>query len=617
MFRYVVAIGNSTNAADSDAINNIRRHIRSSAAGWRPAVDQPGMYAAYVHHEFASDSAILLPNDGGVIFGSVYLSPDSSYADLPKPIRFVSPKQSEQLLQSKGRSMMHDYWGYYVAALRYPDKGSSVVLRSPASPLACFHAQLGSLNVFFSQLDDYVALELTPLSINWDSIAAQVVGGDYLTSETAIKELAALECGEMLECRPDGCLRDTYWDPRSFLEERSLDNFIEATRTIRNATEYCVNAASSSHAGILVNLSGGLDSSIVLSSLSRSPHRPSVTAVNYHSKGTGDERRFARSMARSVNCRLVERSRNQSLDLRRLENCNRTVRPVLNFSAPDTEARNVALARESQATAIFNGELGDNVFGSHPGPGALVECVRRLGLGRRFLSVAMDYSILTRQSLWRALALMRSESRSIAGNPDFSSSKEIQRRYGEAAARSLILASPEAEEYCNTIKDRFVHPWLRQSRHLAPGSHSLLFGLITITSTSYHSPFSDPSDPPQVSPLISQPLVEASLRIPTDLHCKGAQDRAVARAAFADALPTDVLHRGLGKGGPGQWAKDVVENNYGFLRDYLLDGILVRRRLIDRNKLETALSPRIAKSTVIVGDIFAKLYIEAWLRKWH
>ena len=36
----------------------------------------------------------------------------------------------------------------------------------------------------------------------------------------------------------------------------------------------------------------------------------------------------------------------------------------------------------------------------------------------------------------------------------------------------------------------------------------------------------------------------------------------------------------------------------------------------DRKKLETVLSPRIVKTTVVAGDIFAKLYIEAWLRAW-
>jgi hypothetical protein len=81
--------------------------------------------------------------------------------------------------------------------------------------------------------------------------------------------------------------------------------------------------------------------------------------------------------------------------------------------------------------------------------------------------------------------------------------------------------------------------------------------------------------------------------------------------------PFAFLYRGLGKGGPDLWAKDVVENNSKFLRDFLLDGILVRRGLVDRIKLETVLSPRIVKSTAIVGDIFAKLYIEAWVRNFQ
>jgi hypothetical protein len=43
--------------------------------------------------------------------------------------------------------------------------------------------------------------------------------------------------------------------------------------------------------------------------------------------------------------------------------------------------------------------------------------------------------------------------------------------------------------------------------------------------------------------------------------------------------------------------------------------MLVKRGLLDRSKLEIVLSAKIVKSTAVVGDIFAKLYIEAWLAK--
>jgi hypothetical protein len=138
-----------------------------------------------------------------------------------------------------------------VAVLHYPENATGVVLRGPVNPLACFHVERSTLHVFFSHLDDFVDLKVAPVSINWDGITAQVVGGDYLTNETAIKEIDSLECGESIECRSNGRLRHMYWDPRSFLEERAPRNFDQAIRTTRRAVDYSVSALSSRHDRIL------------------------------------------------------------------------------------------------------------------------------------------------------------------------------------------------------------------------------------------------------------------------------------------------------------------------------------------------------------------------------
>lgn len=614
MFRYLIIAWNIEDAFDREAVCCMRRRIFQSASGWRSTIDQPGLYVACLDREFRSNSSILIDSCRGVILGAVFPSPGLCYSEEPTPVRRLTEGQAGEILRSVGRSLISDYWGHYVAVLHYPEKRTAVVLRGPVSPLACFHVKRGTVNVFFSHLNDCIDLRITSLSINWDSITAQVIGGHYLCKETAIEEIDDVECGESVHCNPCGCSKQAYWDPRSFLEERSQVSFGEAAQTVRRATEYCISALSSQHERILVNLSGGLDSSIVLSSLARASHKPSITAVNYYSGGSGDERRFARSMAGRVNCALRERPRNQRLDLRRFLDCNRTVRPVLNFSAPDVELRNVALASDLNATAIFDGELGDNLFGSNPDPGTLIECFRQNGLRRRFRCAVMDYAMLTRQSLWRTLALARREAKSASADADFSISTLMQGLFGKDHSKWALLASAEAKERHRGRANRFLHPWFKQSRRIAPGSYALLFGLITVTSTTYHSPFSSPQDPRRVSPLVSQPLIEVALSIPPHLNFNNAQNRAVARAAFADALPSEILQRGLGKGGPTLWLRGVIENNADFLREFLLDGILVRQRLIDRARLESALSPRIVKSAVIAGDIFAKLYIEVWLR---
>jgi asparagine synthase (glutamine-hydrolysing) len=616
MFRYLIAVGNQQSAADCESLACIRRRAHASPAGWQDAINVPGFYAAYIHHRFSHEPPILLHGDHGVIFGSVYLSPAASRAGSSRSIRFMSRDDSERIVDSKGRSLISEYWGHYVAAIRHPESHSAMVMRSAASTLACHHMQQSTLNVFFSHVEDSMALIDAPMSINWDSITAQVVGYDYLSNETGIDQIRTVESGECIECSRERVTRHVYWDPRQFFGDSSLDDFGAATRAIRDAVQYSVSASSSAHDAILVKLSGGLDSSIVLSALSKAPHAPALTAITYYSRGCGDERRFARSMAESIGCRLIERPRNDTLDLHRFQDCNWTARPVLNFSAPDTESRNIALAQELGASAIFDGEFGDNVFGSHVGVGALVECFRKHSLSPLLLAAVADYAILSRQSLWRTVGLAFREYTGLSKDPDFIASREVQRWYTAEAVRSMTLASADAHDRYQAIAHRFLHPWLRHARSLAPGSHMLLYGLIVGTSTAHHSPFAGADDPPRISPLISQPLVETALRIPAYLHFTNAENRALARAGFADRLPALVLQRGTGKGGPDLWAKDVVERNMEFLREYFLDGILVQRGLLDRRKVEAVVSPRIEQSTAILSDVFTKLYIEAWLRKW-
>jgi asparagine synthase (glutamine-hydrolysing) len=615
MVRYVIIASNPGDTADIQTVQAIRARIRAWS-GWRLALDSPDTTIAVGTQESMANSVLHFDDNRGAIIGLLYRAP-ASYGDAPDRVHAIDRKESGKIIDSSGRALISDYWGHYVAVIRYPESGRVIVIRSPVSPLPCLHSKIGSLNIFFSHVADFVTLGIRRTSINWETVRAQVVGRDHSTAETGIREIVALECGESVECVAGACSTQSYWDPRSFLAERCDTDFDAAARALRERVEHSVHALADPHTSILVKLSGGLDSSIVLAALASAPHEPTLTAVNYHSRRIGDERHFARTMAAAVNCPLRELQRNQELDLRRFLDCNWTVKPVLNFSAPDTESRNIALARELSASAIFDGELGDNLFGSNPGPGALIEGARTMGAGTRFMSIGMDYARLTRQSIWRSLSLAYDENRTLNAQAGFSTGREMHRRHTPAAVNSMMLASSEAQAAHHEPADRFVHPWLKNSARLAPGSYPLLFGLITVTSPVYHSPFSMPGDPPRVSPLVTQPLVELALRIPAYLHFKSGMDRSVARRAFSNGLPEPILRRGTGKGGPTLWAKDIVENNIAFLREFLLDGILVRNKLIDRHKLEAALSPRIEKSSVIVAEIFGKLYIEAWLRKWQ
>ncbi len=616
MFRYLIAVGDFTQESHRSELNTLRRRAKIESKTWRVAVDRSNCFAIYADRQYYQGFSVLLTDDSGVIFGSLFRSSKHPHGCGSRPLLALENEECVDIVQSAGRALIENYWGHYVALVRTDTEGRFVVLRSPVSPLPCLHRRSGALDIFFSHLPDALTLLSAPTSINWDCIAAQVVGNDYLSSETGVREILAIECGTAIECGAGAVRTNHYWDPRSFLEKRDIDDFPRAVESIESAVDYCVAALSSNHERILVKLSGGLDSSIVLESLSRASHRPTLRAVNYFSRASGDERVYARCMAQKVAVPLIEREREEDLDLKAFHRCNMTVQPVLNFSAADSEGRNLALAHELGASALFDGELGDNVFGSYPGPGTLVEYGRRGILARGILAAALDYSALTRQSLWRTVKLALRESRDVRRRPDFVASEDLNRRYGRSAARSLFLTSDDVAEHCTRFGDRFVHPWLRRSRGLAPGSQPLIFGLIASTSTALHSPFSLAGDPPRISPLMGQPLAEVSLRIPSYLHIQNGQDRAVARSAYARRIPDMIIQRGLGKGGPTMWTRDLIDKNPTFFREFLRDGILVKRGLIDRRKLDVLLSPGIVKSVAMTGDLIAKAYIEAWLRKW-
>jgi len=118
-----------------------------------------------------------------------------------------------------------------------------------------------------------------------------------------------------------------------------------------------------------------------------------------------------------------------------------------------------------------------------------------------------------------------------------------------------------------------------------------------------------------VHPLWSQPLLELALRIPTYVLTSQGWDRALARRAFAADLPQEIVARRT-KGVLDYYAKRILRRNLGFARELLLDGMLVKRGLLDRKALEEVLSGRPTAIESPVVELFDYVSTEAWLRHW-
>ena len=100
-----------------------------------------------------------------------------------------------------------------------------------------------------------------------------------------------------------------------------------------------------------------------------------------------------------------------------------------------------------------------------------------------------------------------------------------------------------------------------------------------------HRPIARLESAPQHHPLLSQPLMEVCLQIPTYLLLRGGRERGLAREAFADRVPEQILRR-RDKGSVVSHATEMLRQSEPFVRELLLEGALAGAGVIVRKDLE-------------------------------
>lgn len=174
-------------------------------------------------------------------------------------------------------------------------------------------------------------------------------------------------------------------------------------------------------------------------------------------------------------------------------------------------------------------------------------------------------------------------------------------------AEDLFL-NPDA-----VIPEPETHPWLKLPRDALPGKREHVEALVRIQD------FLDANDRTYACatlyPLLAQPIVELCLRIPTWMWVRGGCNRAVARAAFAAALPAMIIER-RSKGRLEAMCVQAYMKERRALADLLLGGVLVRDRVIDREAVAAYLRRDDMPRDQDYFRIFDCANLELWLRSW-
>lgn len=512
------------------------------------------------------------------------------------PVARFDGRTADRIASSRGAELVEGFWGSYVAFLTDPDRKGIDIVRAPFGRLPCYMASGAHGLALASDIGLLVDCGFYQPAVAWDEVIHHLLVRDMVRPQTCLAGVQELQGGQRLTVAGGQTGVEQLWSPWTFAgADRQVEDPEPAASAVRDAARISLAAATSGHSGVLLMLSGGLDSSLVAACLARTGMR--VHCLTFVTEdATGDERRYARRVCEALGLPLGVGWRDLArIDVMRSDAC-RLPRPSVRMFFQESRRLALAAAREAGATAILNGGGGDHVFCSLQSGGPAADRLLTSGPGSAFWQTCQDISRLAPASLWSVVA--DAVARAWLGKPAFRSFRDIALLSGEAVAAA---APPTAD------------PWLRLPSGALAGKaqHVRLVALARGIAEGGDVQ----EDVPMLSPLLAQPLVEACLAVPSWLWFGGGHNRVVARRAFATELPPDILWR-RSKGTPDAFTARIFDRNRSKLRDMLAGGQLVARGIVDPDRLLCVLDdPR-----PVQGDAFRRVLqladVEAWANGW-
>jgi len=477
-----------------------------------------------------------------------------------KRVEQLGEAEIDKIAASGGRSLISDYWGGYVAVLVGAGR-RTIILRDPSGAMPCFVRRRGGC--LFASNDALLAstCDGTRPGVDFTEVARLLHAFDSTGSKTCLSDVVELIAGQAAISDGDRQQIEMLWTPWDFVERTDIRDQDELAALLCETISDCVGGWAGCFESIFLGVSGGLDSSVVAVAL---PHEGAelrlLTLVG--PDADGDETGYARQIAAQVGVDLAVRH----YDLAHVDISRAALPhlpwPVASYFSQSIEAIHHSLEAESEIAAHFTGSGGDNVFCNFRSSLPLLDRWIAEGIRPGVLRTLIDISDLTEIDVPTILRI-------------------AWRRYRRGVRGHRIVGDPSGlhDMTLAVLGESFVpHPWLVAAAKASPGkAHHVAYLMRAQKSIEMYR---RGAAPPQIAPLLSQPVVELSLTIPTWDWIAGGINRAPVRRAFQAQLPPAILHR-RSKGGPGGFMHQIYEVHAGAIDELLRDGMLVANGIID------------------------------------
>lgn len=572
--------------ADRAALDHWRPMIATAAARLPGFALLPGGERFLLVSQSAGLAVSGEDGESGHLLGAVFRRGEET------PATEVSPGEARSILASGGKALIDRFWGAYVAILPDP-AGRTHVARSPFGDLACYYTICPAGTFVASDIDLLIRVAGAAPGIDWQAIARQLIAPDIRRDATCLAGISELAGGDRLTAG-DMTGRDTLWTPWTFVaRERQCDDPARAAATLVDTICRAVAARTVNLDGIVLLLSGGLDSSIVAAALAQAGRRCTAVTMVTNDPG-GDEREHARATAGHLAMPLREIVRDTAhVDIERSAAAGLPYPTEKSFSQATMHAAG-SVAAATGARAIVHGGGGDNIFCALQSAAPVTDLIRTGTRGVGLMRLTRDIATLAQVT---SIAVLRQ-----AG------ARLWLRGPAYRWPANIDFLSCDAQAEAGGALD---HGWLDPPPGALPGSAAhvalVLGALSLVQSPEAGAPV------PSIALLLAQPVIEACLSVPSWRWFDRGRDRAAARHGFSTLLPEAVAWR-RSKGAMDSFIVEIFDANRTRLKPFLLDGMLAASGLIEREAIAAILDDRAPVRGLAYARVMQFADVEAWLR---
>jgi asparagine synthase (glutamine-hydrolysing) len=534
----------------------------------------------------------LLPLDQGIMVGKLFDRNQHKTASFTPDLA--------RTCTNDPRTLNTLFWGRYVGALWNKKTHTITLVRDPQGLSTLFYNSTPDGILFATELALlYEALEHKP-SIDIQYFAQHLIHTNQALSATPFENIQELLPGMSLSINARGeCRHQLLWDPAVFAgtfitNEHELEE--ELLKTLRSCTQAWVDDAP----GVCVELSGGTDSTgIMLLLHDLLPSHKKLIAINYIDSKTpsSNEVEYAQETADACHAPLYFLDWQTTSLLDPLPSNFLPNRPSTLLLFNNLRKQVHEIAAQNNCPEIMNGQGGDHIFCAPPPKHALADYWLQRGI-RGCTAPIQELSGIYRMP-WSSL--VGNNIKAITGY--YKKSRFIERDKTPYLNTAVAQQLKQEEFYLNDILNTML-----------PGKAGQIESLCHAVAYSER----DQSTPNTclTHPLLSQPIIELGLHIPTYQSFNNGYDRIFFRRAVSRLQKPKSLWRRIKGQTTGSMVKEC-SRHANEIRDIALNGKLAQSGLIDTRWFDEQMTKMQHSHVENLWPILHLLTGQLWLNQWR